>query len=82
MKIHLLIVISLISFALATGCIEPQSSSSSPGTAVTTDQATPPPTSGSFIIAITQPRQLPPRVPVSGEFELHDVFNGQPSGKP
>ena len=53
MKIHLLIVISLISFVLATGCIEPQSSSSSPGTAVTTDQATPPPTSGSFIAATT-----------------------------
>jgi len=53
MKIHLLIVISLISFVLATGCIEPQSSSSSPGTAVTTDQTTPPPTSGSFIAAQT-----------------------------
>ena len=53
MKIPLLIVISLVFFVLATGCIEPQSSSSSPGTAVTTGQATPPPTSGSFIAAIT-----------------------------
>ena len=53
MKIPLLIVISLVFFVLATGCIEPQSSSSSPGTAVTTDQTTPPPTSGSFIAAQT-----------------------------
>jgi len=53
MKIHLLIVISLISFALATGCIDPQSSSSSSDTTVTTDQATPPPTSGSLVAAIT-----------------------------
>jgi hypothetical protein len=53
MKIHLLIVISLISFVLATGCIEPQSSSSSPDTAVTTGQATPLPTSGSPVAAMT-----------------------------
>jgi len=83
MKIRLLIVISLISFTLATGCIEPQSSSSSPGTAVTTDPATPPPTSGSLIAAITtaQATATPASLfPGSSNFTTIVTVSGQ-SGK-